>query len=1612
MNFSLFSTSPFKDEQRDRTSSNSSGRASGLAVDSAGRDETRDSENLKMCDIFELPRGQIFIEKYLCAFAPEFGVMIQGHMFLFPDYVCFDSRLIGRETTITMPYAALAQVSKERTLGIPNALEISMRGEGTAIGVKLWFNNFLSRDEVYSRITAGLSKADKAASTANGQKYTSLVLMYSSNNAAAQRLFSTAVGFAVKLIGQTPSPDKVGNISASATSEHVSGARSSPHAPGDDLSPDTVAGPGICDGDLNNSSSALHSPGGIAAEAEFDKYLCALRLETGLLQLVQGHILLFQDYVVFHSKLIGHETTISIRYADILSLSKKTTLGVFQNAIEISTVDQGCIFLTSFLSRDDAYSGIIEGMKLSGHAMETLSPPSPRIEFEIEEQRIAQIRKSLTILHRWTDLSYGQGFDVLIYPDAVVSLHPTDVSLNKVIVFPSSTRVRTIYTAHVTKPNEASLSVQDVKRDSNQTDGLKCAEPSMQPRSSAGNLSSLRICLRSTSHSEVSDSDIVLSWIEQDNRGKKTVLERPHYAFIKALCHASDQCIVSHFKPQKIKQPHPKNLNGLLDVSTSRELACLFVEDEGQEENGTKVSRTVSVNEGFAQQHPAAFDSFSGFNLELRKSCLRRVMKCVLASEHSKSTLLKVKDIHASKGRAVLEIVQDAHSALESACATTKCDFTTLEDFEKYAETLLVDLMSTAHEVIQQAINDLAIGGVDYYSSQSNADGFFCCDHLLVLMKNWYDHSPKSEQPLRSQGYTGFPVVRSAEISFVRQIQLLMFSIYEERLNLEVSRIGLEEVLAVMTATSSCLYHRDYIIERLLVDENPQSSPQSKCKCMVGKYIKDEDSESKCKETAEKIADFVLSPEFKDRVNDLRACNYPQHLACCCRLMIDDIMKFLPKPDCAEAMYGADDLANFAAFLWECVMIPLLMTNGDASYRTRIFVKILISQMYGNVGENDSAERECIIDKMSQQIVIHSRAIYEASKFKFAELKKNLISNDGGSLFMGFIGTLDASELDHLCEPIIRVFGTGIDMENVLRKLIYKEVSVTKDEGTLFRRNSSATKLMTHFTWKVAKSYLVDSLGKIIQSIIDGPVMEAHAADGADAQVHVQILGEKCLQIIESLVQTVRHMPHSVRRLVLTLQTAVESTFPNSKYIVSAGYLFVRVIVPCILQPDKFGMCQRPIEERDRRNLVLVGKVLQNLSNGNHSSENEGVMKAMNPFLQEHKMFEQLKDYIQSLANEEVIVPASDGPASLDECSTIEDQMRVHQMLLTKFQNTSHALLLHDLQPPPENDSVSDSVTMHPSAMFYVKGRGPGLSPDDHFMTVLNMCSATMCNFYEPMRQFIIESLAARNRAQSPILCNAQEIVACNVTIRDTGLLAIFTRQEHLVANSPTHVRFVTSKVPAGLFVIEQMPTDIVLPLVLSGSELTFKLPDNIITKSLPKDPPFYSGRQHSAFFPCDAKNFQVTVTLLKSQEEGQSLSEIQTLQFGSSSSRIQTVEQNNITYKVELVLRNWLFQGFPTQDPPSKAFWYYEADHPHVMHACLPETVAELEANYAVFSSECRQIEGHKFSMPIPQSLGVAGVWMFEAVSLAPTYVMMQVNTSSKSQRRVIRASFQSAHI
>jgi hypothetical protein len=45
--------------------------------------------------------------------------------------------------------------------------------------------------------------------------------------------------------------------------------------------------------------------------------------------------------------------------------------------------------------------------------------------------------------------------------------------------------------------------------------------------------------------------------------------------------------------------------------------------------------------------------------------------------------------------------------------------------------------MNAADEIILQGISELGISGIDYYATPANQQGFYCCDELLVQMKDW-----------------------------------------------------------------------------------------------------------------------------------------------------------------------------------------------------------------------------------------------------------------------------------------------------------------------------------------------------------------------------------------------------------------------------------------------------------------------------------------------------------------------------------------------------------------------------------------------------------------------------------------------------------------------------------------------------------------------------------------------------------------------------------------------------------------------------------------------------------------------------------------------------------
>lgn len=82
-----------------------------------------------------------------------------------------------------------------------------------------------------------------------------------------------------------------------------------------------------------------------------DDFACALSREI----LLQGRIYLSESYICFNSNLLGWVTNLVIQLEEVVKIEKRSTAGLFPNAISIETVDGTLHTFASFLSRDQTH---------------------------------------------------------------------------------------------------------------------------------------------------------------------------------------------------------------------------------------------------------------------------------------------------------------------------------------------------------------------------------------------------------------------------------------------------------------------------------------------------------------------------------------------------------------------------------------------------------------------------------------------------------------------------------------------------------------------------------------------------------------------------------------------------------------------------------------------------------------------------------------------------------------------------------------------------------------------------------------------------------------------------------------------------------------------------------------------------------------------------------------------------------------------------------------------------------------------------------------------------------------------------------------------------------
>ncbi|KZW02215.1 hypothetical protein EXIGLDRAFT_760059 [Exidia glandulosa HHB12029] len=280
--------------------------------------------------------------------------------------------------------------------------------------------------------------------------------------------------------------------------------------------------------------------------------------------------------------------------------------------------------------------------------------------------------------------------------------------------------------------------------------------------------------------------------------------------------------------------------------------------------------------------------------------------------------------------------------------------------------------------------------------------------------------------------------------------------------------------------------------------------------------------------------------------------------------------------------------------------------------------------------------------------------------------------------------------------------------------LAEREVEASLSSGTqhtLFRGNSVLTKTMELAMLWYGRPFLDSSIGPIVRKMcaervaieVDPVRLGIPAAGGAmggtgrikDLEANVKLLVEWSQKLWQQIWQHRGECPNELRKLFEHIRKLVEARFsaehPELRWQCVSAFCFLRFIVPAILHPHLFGLCQGLPPAPVQRSLTLVAKVIQSLANLNTSVQKEEFMRGVKDFVQGN--LAAMIDYIVVVSN-----PVPDqyvaGPQGLEprDRTHIYDSLRERLPTLPLLYRESVPLLPYLLDVPKHLATLSSAV--------------------------------------------------------------------------------------------------------------------------------------------------------------------------------------------------------------------------------------------------------------------------------------------------------------------------------
>jgi len=148
------------------------------------------------------------------------------------------------------------------------------------------------------------------------------------------------------------------------------------------------------------------------------------------------------------------------------------------------------------------------------------------------------------------------------------------------------------------------------------------------------------------------------------------------------------------------------------------------------------------------------------------------------------------------------------------------------------------------------------------------------------------------------------------------------------------------------------------------------------------------------------------------------------------------------------------------------------------------------------------------------------------------------------------------------------------------------------------------------------------SIPELNQLIFDKKGLEVdpeRMEEGSDLDEMRWTLMAQSQKILKVILQSADKCPTQFRILCSELKKTVGNRFPDSVNKTIGGFIFLRFFCPAVTSPESYGIVDEQPSFESRRLLILMTKVLQNLSNNVEFGSKEPYMTKMNDFIQSNR---------------------------------------------------------------------------------------------------------------------------------------------------------------------------------------------------------------------------------------------------------------------------------------------------------------------------------------------------------------------------------------------------------